>query len=52
MAITSAVCRAVDVEEKVVSISLEPVAEQDRDERVHQPETTGRREFLRQAPNY
>ncbi|HKS46133.1 MAG TPA: tautomerase family protein [Amycolatopsis sp.] len=51
-AVSSAVARAFDLDEGVVSVALEPVAREVWHERVYQPEIVNRKELLRKSPNY
>lgn len=50
--VTAAVEEAFEVEERVISIALAPVAPEDWDEQVYQPEIAARREKLAKAPGY
>jgi phenylpyruvate tautomerase PptA (4-oxalocrotonate tautomerase family) len=50
--ITEAVKSAFGVPGDVVSIALEPVAQEAWTEQVYVPEITGRKELLRKTPNY
>jgi len=51
-ALTTAVRDAFGVDEGVISIALQPVAEQDWNEQVYVPEIKGRGDQLLKAPNY
>jgi 4-oxalocrotonate tautomerase len=51
-ALTDAVQRAFDVEERVISIALEPVAPEEWHEQVYLPEIRGRSELLCKPPGY
>jgi 4-oxalocrotonate tautomerase len=51
-ALTAAVTQAFEVGGGAVSIALEPVARQDWDELVYQPEIVQRQELLLKKPNY
>lgn len=50
--ITQAVANAFGTDEGVISIALEPVAQEEWNDRVYQPEIVNRRELLSKAPNY
>jgi amino acid adenylation domain-containing protein len=50
--VTAAVQEAFEVEERVVSIALAPVAPEDWDVQVYQPEIAAHREELAKAPGY
>ncbi|MER7488858.1 tautomerase family protein [Streptomyces sp. NPDC126497] len=50
--VTAAVREAFEVEEEVISIALVPVAPEDWDTEVHQPEIVAHRERLVKAPGH
>lgn len=50
--ITEAVREALDVEEGVVSVALQPVEADDWDREVYQPEIVGRADTLIKMPDY
>ncbi|MEU0004565.1 tautomerase family protein [Streptomyces sp. NPDC006314] len=50
--VTAAVHEAFGVEERVISIALAPVAPEDWDSQVYQPEIAAGREKLAKAPGY
>ncbi|WP_211589362.1 hypothetical protein [Microbispora sp. H11081] len=51
-AVSAAVRDAFECDEGVVSIALEPVAPEEWDRTVYQPEIVGRRHLLRKTPDY
>ncbi|MEU9885107.1 tautomerase family protein [Sphaerisporangium sp. NPDC051011] len=50
--VSGAVRNALGCDEGVISIALEPVAEEEWNGRVYEPEIVGRRHLLRKTPNY
>ena len=51
-AVTSAVQKALGVDEGAISIALEPVERERWDEQVYEPETRGREELPIKRPRY
>ncbi|MER5215114.1 tautomerase family protein [Streptomyces sp. NPDC002838] len=50
--VTAAVQEAFEVEERVISLALVPIAPEDWDAHVYQPEIVAHRERLAKAPGY
>jgi 4-oxalocrotonate tautomerase len=50
--VTEAVTEAFGCDAGVVSVALEPVAQEVWQEQVYDPEITGRKHLLRKVPNY